>query len=551
MACPPTATCPIISSSLVTKSAFKSKETRENGSESESERNSQHIAKSTGNANAELQQTGKVKELFQDYGHGRSPESITVGGAYAPMSGYFLPSNLLEDQNGPRTPKIIAEGLAVPAGKVKGDDSEPVSSAMVTSRMKLNQVLGNRRKVGCAASLPAGTAAHPVEHGPLAGRSSGVGVSFGAEGDPAFEGSYEDDYDDACANHAASDGDREDKEALKNGGKTDNTGESEYPRFSQVDYFTQHQSLQIRTTGLPKRPRYSAATVGFPCPVTVWAFIDRGDPKHGMPTAADLPWEIRTLHETNELNTIAAYLASMRRNLKDLDVNFTFHYRPVSFIDKADRVKKIGGYSSSDKQNAHTVADLYMHTKDDRSWGTLCVTREHHVQGMAWHYWAVAAISPPKSPFQSVDEKGVYLLMYDSRPLKEPTKKRDRDYWRNYMRRDQYKLLVEIGKNFKVLDLAINRRQLSVEGEDDPLRLTLWWLWNIARYGGGFYERDGELDDPRWRLTDARWLHFDQDWSSNVRTALRWKNVKEWFSEQRLDEQLTHEQRIQAHAVAA
>ncbi|OJZ84697.1 hypothetical protein ASPFODRAFT_690603 [Aspergillus luchuensis CBS 106.47] len=547
MACPPTATCPIISTSLVTKPTLKSKGKRESGSESENERNGQNVITAT-DANVEPQEMRNQKEPPQEYTHGRSLESIPGGGAYPPMSGYFMPGNLLGDQNGLRATETLAEGPAILSEKVGGDDTGPVSSAVDTSMLKVNQVPGNRQKIGWALSLPVATAAHTAEHGLLTERSSGVSVPFGAKEDFAFEGSFE---DHAGGSHAVSDGNHEDGEPLEDDGMADQYGESECPRFSQVDYFNQHRSLEIRTDGLPKRPRFCAATVGIPCRDTVWAFIDRVDSEHGLPTATDLPWEIRTLHKTDELNTISAYLASMRRNLKDLDVNFTFHYRPVSFIDKADRDKKIGGYTSSDKHNAHTVADLYMHTKDDKSWGTLCVTREHHVQGLAWHYWAVAAISPPKSPFQSVDERGVYLLMYDSRPLKEPTKKRDRDFWRNYMRRDQYKLLVEIGKTFKILDLAINRKQLSVEGEDDPLRLTLWWLWNIARYGGGFYERNDELEDPRWRLTDARWLHFDQDWSSNVRTTLRWKNVKEWFSEQRLDEHIIHEQQVQGHRIAA
>ncbi|PYH73052.1 uncharacterized protein BO88DRAFT_176306 [Aspergillus vadensis CBS 113365] len=537
MACPSTTTCPIISSSLIPKATFKSKEKRESASESESEHNSQTVIRPT-DANVGPQYTDKDQQLPQDHSHDRYPESISGGGAYVPMSGYFMPGNLLRDRNELRAPEIIAEGLAVPAGKVgEGDPTGPVSSAVDTSMLKLNEVPGNRRKIGWSLSLPVGTATHTAERGPHVGRSSGVSVSLGAEEDSAFEGSYD---DHAGCSHAVSDGYCEGKEPFETDDRADEHGEPETLRFGQVDYFTQHNSFEFRTAGHPRRPKYSAAIVGIPCRDTVWAFMDKGNSEY-MPMAPDLPWEIRTLHETDELNTIAAYLASMRRRLKDLDINFTFHYRPVSFIDKADRDKKIGGYTSSDKHNAHTVADLYMHTKDDKSWGTLCVTREHHVQGLAWHYWAVAAISPPKSPFQSGDESGVYLLMYDSRPLKEPTKKRDRDFWRNYMRRDQYKLLVEIGKTFKILDLAINRKQLSVEGEDDPLRLTLWWLWNVARYGGGIYERHGDLDDPRWRLTDARWLHFDQDWSSNVRTTLRWKNVKEWFSEQRLDEHIIHE----------
>ncbi|OJJ77286.1 hypothetical protein ASPBRDRAFT_112583 [Aspergillus brasiliensis CBS 101740] len=553
MACPPTGTCPIISPSLVTKATFKPKEKRASVSECESERNSQILNTNTANPDVEPQQTGKDKDVRQDYGHDRDhptglPESTTCGMEYMPMNGFTWHS-LHGSHDALSVPEVDEEGLEIPAEKMSvGDESEATSSAVDTRTLKLNNVLGNRRKIVWAAPLPIGAAAHTAECGPHGGGPSGVSVSSKAVGDPIFEGIY--GYD-AGSSHGVSGGDCEDRESVEDDGEADRLGTSEFPAFSQVDYFTQHKRLEIRTTGLPMRPKYSAATARIPCRDTVWAFMDRGDSEYGVPTAADLPWEIRTLHEKTELNTIAAYLASMRRNLKDLDVKFTFHYRPVSFIDKADRDKKIGGYSSSDKQNAHTVADLYMHTKDDRNWGTLCVTREHHIQGLVWHYWAVAAILPPKSPFQSGDEKGVYLLMYDSRPLKEPTKKRDQQCWGNCMRRDQYKLLMEIGKNFKIIGLAINRNQLSVEGEDDPLRLTLWWLWNIARYDGGFYERDGELDDPRWRLTDSRWLHFDQDWSSNVRTTLRSKNVKEWFSEQQLDEQITHERRIQAHVVAA
>ncbi|PWY94239.1 hypothetical protein BO94DRAFT_458601 [Aspergillus sclerotioniger CBS 115572] len=273
---------------------------------------------------------------------------------------------------------------------------------------------------------------------------------------------------------------------------------------------------------------------GLPMRDSLWGNNDQEMDDTITPTLVQLPWHIRMINEKDDLNTIAVHLASFRRNLKDCGVDFAVNHRPLCFIDDHDRDGKWLKYTDSDKRNGHHLHNLYFHV-GEQNWATLCVTREHHLTGSVWHYWALAVIAAPRqSPVQTRHDAGMHLLMYDSKPAPEPRYQRHRDYFVNYLSGEQEALLMAFLEKFRVLTFAINRDQIPVQGEYDPLRFTMWWIWAVARYGGRDYlreEHDGEdLDDPRWRLANSRHMDLTPNRLRTIEARLRGTNIRRMWS---------------------
>ncbi|OOF93163.1 hypothetical protein ASPCADRAFT_209767 [Aspergillus carbonarius ITEM 5010] len=259
---------------------------------------------------------------------------------------------------------------------------------------------------------------------------------------------------------------------------------------------------------------------GLPVRDSLWGTNDRERDENITPTIVELPWHIRLLNEKDDLNTIAVYLAAFRRNLKDCGVDFHITHHPLSFIDDAERDGALFKYTNSDKRNGHQLNNLYLHSREG-NWATLCVTRRHHLRGIVWHHWALAVISEPKQlPVQTQHDTGIHLLMYDSRPPPEPTRERERDYFGNYLQLDQQKLLEAFVQKFRTVSFAVNRSPIVVQGEHDPLRLTMWWIWAVARYEGRPYQREGDLDDPRWRLANSRHMDLTPNRSRTIEARI-------------------------------
>ncbi|RAK99540.1 uncharacterized protein BO80DRAFT_126420 [Aspergillus ibericus CBS 121593] len=265
---------------------------------------------------------------------------------------------------------------------------------------------------------------------------------------------------------------------------------------------------------------------GLPVRDSLWGENGKEEDENVIPTNIELPWHIRLMNETDDLNTIAVHIAAFRRNLKDCGVDFAVNHRPLCFLDDADRNRKVRKFTNSDKRNGHHLVNLYFHT-GQQNWATLCVTREHRITGSVWHHWALAAISEPRTlPTDSLHQAGIHLLMYDPIPPEDPTTRQRREYFGNYVSDDQKEMLLRFARKFRNLDFAINRTRIPIQGETDPLRETMWWIWNVARYGGRFYEGTDQLDDPRWALTNSRYFTLERNRRRDLDRSLRPKRLR-------------------------
>ncbi|PYH98010.1 hypothetical protein BO71DRAFT_463489 [Aspergillus ellipticus CBS 707.79] len=256
-------------------------------------------------------------------------------------------------------------------------------------------------------------------------------------------------------------------------------------------------------------------------------------------TATDMPAFVMGCTLASSMHQIRTELIRMRvnRQARPAAGNFYIHDHPVAFAAAPDRESTVNPYSDVTRDNAHTIHQ-FVHdvqrvniSQMNSYWTTLCVTRQ---PDGTWHAWAMAAIPATKKPGE------IYLFIYDSvpNPVAPARGAANQDYWKNWLRPEQIQIVQTVSTHVTISRLAVNQCQLLVVNEPEPLRMTMWWMWNIAIYGPNPHERDHNMfckwqDDPRGRLTDCFWLpfnaerlrHFAADVETKVKRALaRLKN---------------------------